>query len=64
MLNLLFYIQVLFESIDVNKDGMISREEWVFANMDYFFNSGPENANSLFFGTLPDDDWWLHNELV
>ena len=42
--------------MDNNSDGVISKEEFCYANVDFNTNSGPENFNSLFFGNLPEDD--------
>ena len=52
-----FKFQKVFESIDVNGDGGISMMEWGYAMLDCFFNCGPDNMNSFFFGNIVDDDW-------
>ena len=47
--------------MDTNRDGEISAMEWDYAFIDYYFNSGPDNTNSLFFGTLPEPNSMLEN---
>ena len=46
--------QLIFDAVDVNKDGFLSLEEYSYAFMSFFFHSGPDDPISLFFGNLVD----------
>ena len=45
----------VFNALDTNKDGVISMMEWGYGIMDFFFQSGLDNAHSLYFGNLATD---------
>ena len=51
---IMIYLQILFEAMDANKDGVISKEEYLYSHLDFYFHSDPDNMNSLFFGNLPN----------
>lgn len=41
-----------FESIDINKDGLISREEYAKIRSDYFNSEDPEDPSKWFYGAF------------
>ena len=51
-----FITQMVFEAIDVNKDGRISLAEYIYAGTSFCFHSGPDDPNSLFFGDLVEPE--------
>ena len=43
---------MLFNAIDSDKDGLITRDQYGHAWISFYFNSGPDDAFSLFFGPV------------
>ena len=47
---------MVFEAIDINKDGLVSLDEYIYAGTSFCFQSGPDDPNSLFFGDLVEQE--------
>ena len=45
-------LQIVFDAIDSNKDGVISLTEWTYGYLEYLLNSGPDSQMSLWFGPI------------
>ena len=43
---------MIFDAVDVNKDGLISLDEYSYCILSYFFHSGPDDPISLLYGNL------------
>ena len=52
----IFCFQILFNTIDTDKDGSISLLEWTHALITFVFNSGPSCPFRLFYGPLVDEE--------
>ena len=48
----IYIFQNLFDILDVNGDGLISLEEFMFGFTNYYMCSGPESPLSLWFGPI------------
>ena len=51
---------MIFKTIDVDGDGHINIDEYGYAALFFFFQSGPDSILSLLFGPLvPEDSIWI-----
>lgn len=46
--------KIVFDTVDANKDGLISLDEYSYASISFFFHSGPDDPLSLLLGNLVD----------
>ena len=49
-----YVIQVVFDAMDSDKDGVVSLTEFQYASMNFLMCSGPESPFSYWFGYLVD----------
>ena len=42
-------LQIVFDAVDSNKDGVISLTEWTYGYLEYLLHSGPDSPMSLWF---------------
>ena len=47
---------MIFDAIDVDGDGQINVDEYGYAALYFFFQSGPDSVLSLVFGPLAPED--------
>ena len=56
MFELAFSFQDVFDAIDGNGDGVISRMEFAYGLLQYQLNSGPDSLMSLWMGPVMDEE--------
>ena len=42
----------VYDAIDADKNGVISRDEWNYAMLSYFWNTKPGHAFNCIFGVI------------
>ena len=51
-----FIHQMIFDTVDVDGDGHINIEEYGYAVLSFYFQSGPESVLSQLFGPLVPEE--------